>query len=288
MAVRNYLYDKCDNILTLKQEGVDCWKLRAKMDEVWHKARPAQNRRGGDLRGRQTALRPQSSEIPDITFSISRWLQSGADSIRKAGIVLHEFLGLMKLEATDDYPISSRVLNELRAHGTVALPTLIPEDLIAFKKWADEFIKTGNGKRWPDPPYADDTVKGSLYNKANGRTSTGKKCVLFVTSKQEDVAAPVFYLSLGVGPKLGSGKLRGNFYIGGFVDDKADLQISGHEMKFRWVRDAEAVSEGKSGKPIYLYRLNDLKLKVEFTDSGRPFRATGSSSIFGNTICNLK
>ena len=53
-------------------------------------------------------------KISDITLSRSYWLMAKDDSKRKIGIVLHELLGLLEVEKSDDYHISSLVVFDLR------------------------------------------------------------------------------------------------------------------------------------------------------------------------------
>ena len=114
ISTRNFIYSNCDRWKSLELAGVKAADLRAKMDEVGvtDRLRLEDSVTLGDGIERSGRFR---RSIPDITFGRKFWREARTDSIRKIGIVLHEFLGLMGFEDTDKYPISSAVMNELRS-----------------------------------------------------------------------------------------------------------------------------------------------------------------------------
>ena len=117
VAVRGVLYQYCDRFQSIASAGIKCKDLKAKMDQVGtgpQRLLIQDHVSLSDGVERDGRNRPS---IPDITFSRTRWIASGEDEMRKFGIVLHEFLGLMNIERTDDYRISSQAVNELRDLG---------------------------------------------------------------------------------------------------------------------------------------------------------------------------
>jgi hypothetical protein len=121
ISIRNYIYENCSQWKTLAQAGVKADVLRAKMDEVGTGLGGIQVEEEivlADGISRSGRNRP---EIPDVAFSRIKWrldfASAAADEAMplKVGIVLHEYLGLLGVEKTDDYTVSNKVVNELRA-----------------------------------------------------------------------------------------------------------------------------------------------------------------------------
>ena len=112
IAIRNYLYLASEGWSFLKNAGIDYRVLRKIMDAVGFSGlkledhvslsdgvpRSAINRRG----------------VPDIRFSRVFWRALDEDAIKKVALQLHEFLGLMGVEKTDQYHISGLASEELR------------------------------------------------------------------------------------------------------------------------------------------------------------------------------
>lgn len=276
VAVRNFIYEMCEKIDSLKRENVDCAVLRAKMDEVGlgeDRLRIEETVALADGKSRDGVNRHW---IPDITFGETKWLEAKDDSIRKIGIVLHEFLGLLQIEGTDDYYVSSQVVNEIRMKGlTSFLPEGKKENVTRYKKWATDFIKK-------DHPRTFHLIEG-VARGIKGLSTNGHGCAFHVTDKHLDE----YYLAIGVSADKNyeyAGKL--NSYIGGFgVEELTVYMPNAHEIYFRTIREKGV--ETVRGKDMF-GKFYDASLKIELTDTGRVVRVTGKSTLVGDVICNFK
>jgi hypothetical protein len=115
LSIRNYIYSNCHNWKILKQAGVSCDTLQEKIDEVGVGSEHLRIEDVVDLGDGVSRTGRNRPWIPDVTFSRTAWAAFQGDSAAKIGIVLHEYLGLLLVELTDDYSLSNRVVLELRS-----------------------------------------------------------------------------------------------------------------------------------------------------------------------------
>jgi hypothetical protein len=180
IAVRNMIYENCDHWITLQKAHVDCKVLRAKMDEVGiekDKFLIAPTVTLDDGIERSGKNRPW---IPDVTFSSSFWLAAKDDTAAKIGFVMHEFLGLLGIEKTDDSHISSALINELRS---VTLVTDGNQNFLRTILEASQMIakasscKSGlsNAQRWDLFMAAGDKIQA--FKKKNKLTAQEKEAL---------------------------------------------------------------------------------------------------------------
>jgi len=118
-AVMQWLDENCSSINSLK--GVDCGLLLKQMQTAPKFELADKVSLGGD----DNRDGKNNSVTKLITYSTSRWLLARADTPRKIGIVLHENLGAMSIEGTDDFHITKLVVNELRARS-IQLKSPVP------------------------------------------------------------------------------------------------------------------------------------------------------------------
>lgn len=97
----------------MKRAVIDVQKLKSKIEEVGEEAGIKLQTQVSleDGKPRSAVNRPW---IPDIILSTTFWLAEESDTIRKIGLLVHEYLGLMGVEKTDQFLISSDVMSELR------------------------------------------------------------------------------------------------------------------------------------------------------------------------------
>jgi len=284
VAVRNYLYEICDQLETLKKENISCETLRTKMDEVGTGEllvlKDVVIVDGKDRDGRNRYIKKGNKLVPEITFSRKNWLECTDDNIRKIGLELHEYLGLLGIEGTDDYHVSSVAVNELREKGGYVNRIIDAQAFPLFKEWAIKFIEVGPVQQVP--------IKNAPFRAISGKTPKGTPCVLFVTHT-DDVEGGLFYLSLGFGPNP-TGENKANRYIGGYVGPKSDLKMSSNDLNFRSVLDGATkgeVSDEELESGVYADRISDRRLHVELTNSRQVHKVTATSTIAGKVICNF-
>ena len=127
ISTRNSLYEKSAQLTSLKKAGVDFQEFRKLMDQVGI----GENLVLLDQVTLADGI-PRSGRFDRIkgTIALSRtfWHEAKSDSLRKIGIQVHEFLGLMGVEHTDDYHLSEQVLNELRGKEIFSMPTSAVND----------------------------------------------------------------------------------------------------------------------------------------------------------------
>lgn len=289
IAVRNFLYEICDKLDTLKREKISCITLRAKMDEVGTGERLIIEDIVTLNDGKPRTARNRDW-IPDITYSSTKWQEAKDNQIAKIGIQLHEYLGLLKIEDTDDYRVSSKVVNELRVSGLVSfLPGNDRASRLTFTKWAQDFLKQDSKK----------TITGNngIHRAIIGRMQNKDICVLYVTDKG---ASPGegndFYLSLGIGYDVSQTRSDGGYedpsrfdhfsYIGGFATEKTTVQMPNiHEINFRTVHEGGEWLNGSYKTDTFI----DARLKIELTDHGHVWRVIGDTTLFpGQVVCDFR
>ncbi len=139
-AVRQYIIDQCESWKSLKTSKVSAKDLLNKIKEVGiSKIKIVDQVSLKDGIPRSAINDSQTSEI---TFGRFMWKSLNGDTIRKVGIVLHEYLGLMKIEKTDDYHVSEQVLRELRVRALLGGPdaAFIQRPLSVFKDSGGFFV----------------------------------------------------------------------------------------------------------------------------------------------------
>ena len=113
ISIREFIYGSCAYWDSLKKTEVDPQQLKNKISEVG----TAEKIKIQDIVTLEDGVPRSGKNTPalsEITFSRTFWLETNDDTIRKIGFVLHEYLGLMGIEKTDDYHASHAVVNELR------------------------------------------------------------------------------------------------------------------------------------------------------------------------------
>lgn len=120
-ATSRYIFDECDTWKSLAAQGVRASVLQAKIKQVGttDHIRIVDEVTLADARPRSAVNDPTTG---DITFSRLMWRKAQSDPVARVGIVLHEYLGLMKIEKTDDYHISEKVMRELRVRALLNGP----------------------------------------------------------------------------------------------------------------------------------------------------------------------
>lgn len=224
ISVRNYLYANADKWKTLKDANVDIEKLRKTMDEVGTGERLIIQTTIAleDGRPRCGANHPPTKEV---AFSETCWVTGGAflpdankalpapivpDFALKVGLQAHEFFGLMGLEATDRYPISSLLVEELRE--SKASPQPLSSGPAAKRLTYFESLLS-----WYEQgrPVTFAEIKGYYSGRCFRRTSM-------------DYAQPAMlgYFDSGSGPAFGEYKMSTTFNSenADYFDDPKDAQ----------------------------------------------------------------
>lgn len=129
LKVRQQILDQCGNWQALKDHGVRVEDLRAKIREVGttDKIHIEERVALADGVARSGKNIPATNEI---FISSTFWEDARRMPVLKLGILLHEYLGLMGVEGTDDYRISNAVVNELRVLLVFASPSILYLDLL--------------------------------------------------------------------------------------------------------------------------------------------------------------
>lgn len=203
-----------------------------------------------------------------IHLNIKRW--EGESSLQ------HQITAAMEMALLLGIPDRYNLGKRLSASLASSMTTVSPEEFAAFQKWAYKHIEASDSRRDRD---------GSRFAVVQGQTEDKTPCALFLTDTHRDLKE--IYLSLGVGREVINEVMNStNYYIGGVVWPKCDLQMDQHKIRFR-AMDWETVGHKTDGSPIAEF--SDRRLAIELSDSGEVLRVTGTTSRLGQgVVCNIK
>lgn len=238
MAIRTFLYDNCDRFESFKKHNVSCTDFKNKIDEVG----PI----GKGISIKKKSLKLNSGKTVDarnqfparIEFVEEKWDSVGNDVILKVGMAAHEFLSLMKLESTENYPISKDLVIELRTSGS--FPEVRAERPTAMK-WIREQLK--------------DTGYGGAVQLDGTDSKSRRKCALWFTNQSsQDYSFEHYFVVVGFAGN--ATKIDDDYVgigtkttVGGINERVVDLHSDepwGNATKFNTVR----IHINLGGKPI--------------------------------------